>query len=386
MYTKTSAFARGDYFENVHHSPKQSFMYQKNLNIHVQQSDSFLKFNHEVTLTLTQGIALLIMTNHPDNLERYQEFVLQGSVKIFPNICFNILAITDHCSVTLAASENIQPARVLSLHPLKVQDFTEQMRIDKVFGFFYQVKTSPYEYINDTHDYYEMTIVDQGELEHEIDGQTIIARKHDCLLYFPNQHHSQRVKQEGVTTYLSILFQAKGIDETLKNQLIHLSSQHTHLIEKMVELSTKPSSPYFADEMILLFRQMILYMLKYEHSQHAEPSTSMRENYESELFQTIIDYLHQHVEQHHQVQDLTVRFSLSRSTLQLLFKKYTNMTPKNYINHLRLKRSKILIKESKMSLSEIATELGYGSLQYFSRAFSQQYGISPSHYAKSLIK
>lgn len=386
MYTKTSAFARGDYFENLHHSPKQSLMYHKTLNIKVQQSDSFWKFQHEVTLTLEQGIALLIMTNQPENPERYQEFVLQGTVKIHPNVCFNILTITDECAVTLASKTPIQPERIMSLYPLKVRDFTEQMRIDKVFGFFYQVKTSPYQYMNDTHDYYEMTIVDQGELEHDIDGQAIIARKHDCLLYFPNQQHSQRVKQEGVTTYLSILFQAHGIDESLKNQLIHLSSQQTHLIEKMVELSTKPHTPYFADEMILLFRQMILYMLRYENSQHAEPSTSMRENYESELFQTIIDYLHQHVEEHHQVQDLTVRFSLSRSTLQLLFKKYTNMTPKNYINHLRLKRSKILIKESKMSLSEIATELGYGSLQYFSRAFSQQYGISPSHYAKSLIK
>ena len=117
-----------------------------------------------------------------------------------------------------------------------------------------------------------------------------------------------------------------------------------------------------------------------------EATTSMRENYENKLFQAIVDYLHQNVEEQNQVNDLVDHFALSRSTLQMLFKKYANTSPKAYINQLRLKRSKILIRDSKMSLSEIANELGYGSIQYFSRAFSREFGMSPSSYAKSLVK
>ena len=231
-----------------------------------------------------------------------------------------------------------------------------------------------------------MTIVDQGELVHEVEGLKHVAKRHDCMLYYPNQRHSQMVKKEGVSTYLSIMFQASGISPELKNKIVHLSNHYTQVIEKMVELSNRPSAPFYADEMITLFKSVIIQMLKSDQAFYDEPSTSMRENYENELFQSIVDYLHHHVEAENQVNDLVNHFSLSRSTLQLLFKKYANTTPKNYINQLRLKRSKLLIKESKLTLSEIAETLGYGSLQYFSRVFTQEYGMSPSHYAKQLLK
>ena len=231
-----------------------------------------------------------------------------------------------------------------------------------------------------------MTIVDQGELVHEVEGVKHTAKRHDCMLYYPKQRHSQMVKRDGVSTYLSIMFQASGISPELKNKIVHLSNHYTQVIEKMVELSNHPSAPFYADEMITLFKSVIIQMLKSDQAFYDEPSTSMRENYENELFQSIVDYLHHHVEAENQVNDLVNHFNLSRSTLQLLFKKYANMTPKNYINQLRLKRSKLLIKESKLTLSEIAETLGYGSLQYFSRVFTQEYGMSPSHYAKQLLK
>ena len=111
----------------------------------------------------------------------------------------------------------------------------------------------------------------------------------------------------------------------------------------------------------------------------------MRENYESELFQAMVDFLDAHVEDQNQVSDLVEHFSLSRSTIQSLFNKYANTTPKNYINTIRLNRSKQMIQETQMTLSQIADYLGYGSIQYFSRAFSKEFGLSPSSYAKSIV-
>ena len=381
MYVKTSALAHGKYFDTVTApQPRHTVTISRNY------SDTFLQFDKKITVTAHSGISLIILTDNPQDKRQYQEFVLQGSIAIHPHIYFNVLSITDSCSIYFDTEDNERPHQIKSPNPLVVRDFVEQLSISKVYGFFYQVKTPPYAYNHDQHDYFEMTIVDQGELIHEVDGQKIHAKKHDCLIYFPNQVHSQKVVNDGVTTYLSIMFSAAGIAPSLRNKLVHLGNNYTYLLEKMVELSNHPQSPYYADEMINLFKSIIIQMLKGDHSVHEIPSTSMRENYESELFQSIIEYLHHHVESENQVNDLVTRFSLSRSTLQLLFKKYANMTPKNYINRLRLKRSKLLIKESKLSLSEIAETLGYGSLQYFSRVFNQEFGVSPSSYAKSLNK
>ena len=142
------------------------------------------------------------------------------------------------------------------------------------YGFFYQVKTVSYCFVNDQHDYFEMTIVDQGELVHEVEGLKHVAKRHDCMLYYPNQRHSQMVKKDGVSTYLSIMFQASGISPELKNKIVHLSNHYTQVIEKMVELSNRPSAPFYADEMITLFKSVIIQMLKSDQAFYDEPSSS----------------------------------------------------------------------------------------------------------------
>ena len=59
---------------------------------------------------------------------------------------------------------------------------------------------------------------------------------------------------------------------------------------------------------------------------------------------------------------------------------------KKYINDLKLAKSKLLIKENKYTISEIAFMLGFSSIHYFSRSFTQHFEISPSEYAQTVFK
>ena len=54
-------------------------------------------------------------------------------------------------------------------------------------------------------------------------------------------------------------------------------------------------------------------------------------------------------------------------------------------NSLKLKKSQALICESKYTISEIASMLGFSSIHYFSRKFKSEFGISPSEYANKII-
>ena len=85
------------------------------------------------------------------------------------------------------------------------------------------------------------------------------------------------------------------------------------------------------------------------------------------------------------IEDICSKFAVSRSSLQMLFKNNLNITPKKYINDLKLAKSKLLIKENKYTISEIAFMLGFSSIHYFSRAFTQHYEISPSEYAQTVF-
>ena len=190
-----------------------------------------------------------------------------------------------------------------------------------------------------------------------------------------------------MVAYISILFEASGIPESAFAQPMNLGTANRQMIERIIKLAEYPEQfVYPNDEIKLKLATLILQLIQGQTPTAEEPITSMRENYENDLFQSILDFLDQNIATHNQVNDLVEHFALSRSTLQNLFKKYLNMTPKNYINQVRLDRSKQMIRNTQMTLSQIADYLGYGSIQYFSRAFNQAFGMSPSQYAKSMIQ
>ena len=84
------------------------------------------------------------------------------------------------------------------------------------------------------------------------------------------------------------------------------------------------------------------------------------------------------------VADICRKFSLSRSTLQNLFKSMVGQSPKKYISDMKLEKSCQMLRQNKYTVSEISLKLGYSSIHYFSNAFTQKYHIPPSEYAKRM--
>ena len=82
------------------------------------------------------------------------------------------------------------------------------------------------------------------------------------------------------------------------------------------------------------------------------------------------------------IADICQHFSLSRSSLQILFKTAVKQTPKKYISDLKLEKACQMLQENRYTISEISLRLGYSSIHYFSNAFNRKYEVSPSEYAK----
>ena len=62
------------------------------------------------------------------------------------------------------------------------------------------------------------------------------------------------------------------------------------------------------------------------------------------------------------------------------FRKRMNMTVFEYIDRIRLLHAIEYLRKGKMTISEIAEETGYSSLQAFSKNFRKIYGVSPRNY------
>ena len=77
---------------------------------------------------------------------------------------------------------------------------------------------------------------------------------------------------------------------------------------------------------------------------------------------------------------------VSSQHLSRLFRQRLDMTVSEYINECRIKAAKELLSSTSANISEIASKVGYGSTDSFSRNFLKIEGINPSEYRKLSIK
>jgi AraC family transcriptional regulator, arabinose operon regulatory protein len=84
------------------------------------------------------------------------------------------------------------------------------------------------------------------------------------------------------------------------------------------------------------------------------------------------------------LQELASDSRLSTSRLTHLFKQETGSTVKHYRRGHRLHEAARMLTSTDMSIKEIAYHLGYRHTSSFVRAFTVEFGLSPSRYRKRL--
>ncbi len=78
--------------------------------------------------------------------------------------------------------------------------------------------------------------------------------------------------------------------------------------------------------------------------------------------------------------ELAKSLGMSRSSFFAKIKALTDRSPALYIRSIRLHRSKSLLKNTDLNISQIAYEVGFEDPNYFTRCFSQEFGISPKQF------
>ena len=65
-----------------------------------------------------------------------------------------------------------------------------------------------------------------------------------------------------------------------------------------------------------------------------------------------------------------------------IFKQYTGKTFISYINEIRIEKSKYLILNTDLSITEIATKVGFNNTRYYIKKFQHLQGITPHKFRK----
>lgn len=94
----------------------------------------------------------------------------------------------------------------------------------------------------------------------------------------------------------------------------------------------------------------------------------------------VLLYLHSHYDEKFSLDELARLFHTNRTTLTRQFHAATGLPVMAYLGRLRIHRAALMLRDTKLSVSEITARLGFTNITHFGRAFRKQMGYSPSAY------
>ena len=379
MFIKTSNPAFKDFGDIVYDDMDFSSSHKINLN---NKSIDNLKLvtNDYTFIKVTKGVVMILVSFDSNNIK---SFIINRSLHIKKGIYFNLISISDEASIEVLTNTEFKSIKLDN--PFNYSNISSSLDISEIYTKFYQEKGTNYNFSGEKHSYWELTYVDKGELLTTIDGVSYHLKQGDLIFYAPMQFHTQSTFEKISSSYLTINFKMNfNHADLLCNKIFSIQRDSYFIVTKLIEELSNDN--LYSDDLSLCYlKELIIQMLRLDNSHfHSKPTTHMQQTYENELLNDILLYIDNNIYEKISVSTLCEHFCISTSMLHSLFRKNMNNTAKNYINELKLSKSKELIRNSTHTLSEISEMLGFSSIHYFSKKFKSYFNISPTEYSKSI--
>lgn len=387
MYQKTT----GPQFLKYGHATDKVSSYPIISKILANKKPNALTAVSEATyIRVVEGIAVVLVEDADGNRER---FVIHRTAVIHPHIRYTLMPITQSAMVEISYQTEGQPTMIETNLESEIEyvSIKPQFSVSEIYSYYYNVKGKNYHFEGEAHNYWELTYVDAGVLTTEIEGTSFTLENQEMILYFPGQFHTQSVLGENSCSYLTIMFDMNMLPQSIEhiqNRVMSCGNELYTLMNHFIRQSTileQEQSPFAKDLMVSYLQEIMILLFQYdEPSSSHNTSNPIQVNFENEMMDEIYTYIQANIHRPLSVEDICNQFAISRSALQLLFNKYFDMPPKQYINEQKLERAKHLILEGKYPITDVALKLGFSSIHYFSRKFKQHFGFAPSEYAQKI--
>lgn len=102
------------------------------------------------------------------------------------------------------------------------------------------------------------------------------------------------------------------------------------------------------------------------------------------IIQRALQYIEVHYNKKINLREIAKYLHISPNYFCDLFKKHLNKTFVEYVNDYRIEKSKLLLKDIALSISEVSQAVGYSESKYFCNIFKKKTGITPTEYRNSL--
>lgn len=240
--------------------------------------------------------------------------------------------------------------------------------------------------------WFELTVVTDGSGTIGTNGDTVRVRQGDIHLSFPGDFHDIRSDRDDPLKYNFFSFSTSdpellaALEEITRN--FYPASRRVFSDERIVyqignAISELTASSHWSERILeSVFMQIVLYLVDdFRRSDSVPVKTNI--GHPDELCFQMMNYIDTHLYNMRSLYDLSAALNYSYSYLSDLFRQVTGGTLSEYYRKRRLAAAQLLIREDTHKIGEIASLLQYSSIYTFSRAFHDQFGLSPSAYRRA---
>lgn len=256
------------------------------------------------------------------------------------------------------------------------------------------------------HDYIEMVYVYSGECRQKINGTSITMKKGEICILDTNVVHSIEPASEN-DIIVNCLMSKKHLDDILIDRLSGndlLSTFFIHALyernnfneyilfnssesEKLAKLMEDVLCEYFdkslcSDEvinsyMIIIFSELLRVFESHTNSQ----SHNLLKN---ASITDIVLFIQNNCKDA-TLTSVAAHFHFHPNYLSAAIKKFTNHNFTFVLQEAKLKKASFLLKNSDISVVEVASNVGYQNTNFFYKIFKKYYGCNPTEYRKNFL-
>jgi two-component system response regulator YesN len=103
---------------------------------------------------------------------------------------------------------------------------------------------------------------------------------------------------------------------------------------------------------------------------------------DSKFIRNVIHAIRERMSENITIKDIAQHFSFSPSHIGFLIKEESGSTFNELLVQLRMEKAQELMKQPGLKIYEVADQVGYRYLPYFSRQFKERYGMTPLEFRK----
>lgn len=282
---------------------------------------------------------------------------------------------------------------------------TKDFTIEKLFSCHYFEYMSDFLFTGETHNFWEFLCVDRGEVEVTADSHHYTLKQGEIIFHKPNEFHGLKANGTVAPNLVVASFQCNSpamsffegkiltIGDIERNLLASIITESKHAFSSKLDdpyLEELKKAPVYypgAEQLILLYLEQLLIQLyrRYTTSFRQVPVTqSIKLKNDAELYGRILSYLEDNLSSHLTIDQICHANLIGRSQLQKLFRERNNCGVIDFFSRMKINAAKQMIRNQTLNFTQIADQLGYTSIHYFSRQFKKTTGMSPSEYASSI--